>query len=46
LYLSTSGTKKLAFNGIVTGAEFSTAVGDLQAVNISFQMNGTLTASI
>ena len=46
LYLSTTGTKKLAFNGIVTGAEFSTSVGDLQAVNISFQMNGTLTASI
>ncbi len=46
LYLATSGSKKLAFNGIVTGAEFSTTVGDLQVVNISFQMNGTLTASI
>ena len=44
LYLSTSGSKKLAFNGLVTGAEFSTSVGDLQVVNISFQMNGALTA--
>ena len=43
LYLSTSGSKKLAFNGLVTGAEFSTSVGDLQVVNISFQMNGALT---
>ena len=44
LYLSTSGSKKLAFNGLVTGAEFSTSVGDLQVVNISFQMNGALTS--
>jgi len=44
LYLSTTGSKKLAFNGLVTGAEFSTSVGDLQVVNISFQMNGALTA--
>ena len=44
LYLSTSGSNKLAFNVLVTGAEFSTSVGDLQVVNISFQMNGALTA--
>ena len=44
LYLDTSGSKKLAFNGLVTGAEFSTSVGDLQVVNISFQMNGALTS--
>lgn len=44
LYLSTSGSKKLAFNGLITGAEFSTSVGDLQVVNISFQMNGALTS--
>ena len=44
LYLATSGSKKLAFNGLVTGAEFSTSVGDLQVVNISFQMNGALTS--
>ena len=44
LYLSTTGSKKLAFNGLVTGAEFSTSVGDLQVVNISFQMNGALTS--
>ena len=44
LYLDTSGSKKLAFNGIVTGAEFGTTVGDLQAVSVSFQMSGALTA--
>ena len=46
LYSSTACSHKLTFNGIVTGAEFSTTVGDLQVVNSSFQMNGTLTASI
>jgi len=44
LFLDTSGAKKLGFNGIVTGAEFGTTVGDLQVVNISFQMSGALTA--
>jgi len=44
LYLDTSGSKKLAFNGIVTGAEFGTSVGDLQTVSVSFQMSGALTA--
>ena len=44
LYLDTSGSKKLAFNGLVTGAEFGTSVGDLQAVTVSFQMSGALTA--
>ena len=44
LYLDTSGSKKFAFNGIVTGAEFSTGVGDLEAVTVNFQMSGALTA--
>ena len=44
LYLDTSGSKKLAFNGLITGAEFGTSVGDLQTVNVSFQMSGALTA--
>jgi len=44
LYLDTSGNKKLQFKGIVTGAEFGTSVGDLQAVTVNFQMNGALTA--
>ncbi len=44
LYLDTSGSKKLAFNGLVTGAEFGTSVGDLQTVTVNFQMSGALTA--
>ena len=44
LYLDTSGSKKLAFKGLVTGAEFGTSVGDLQTVTVNFQMSGALTA--
>ena len=44
LYLDTSGSKKLAFNGIITGADFGTSVGDLETVTVNFQMSGALTA--
>ena len=44
LYLDTSGSKKLAFNGLVTGADFGTSVGDLETVTVNFQMSGALTA--
>tara|TARA_R100000152_G_C6555563_1_gene28416 strand:- start:86 stop:505 length:420 start_codon:yes stop_codon:yes gene_type:complete len=44
LYLSTTGNKKIEFNGIVTSADFGTTVGDLQSVSIGFQMTGDITA--
>ena len=44
LFLDTSGNKKLAFNGIVTGASLSSTVGDISTVSISFQMSGAPTA--
>ena len=44
LYLNTSGSKKIAFSGLITGTEFGTTVGDLQVINVSFQLNGALTA--
>ena len=43
LYLDTSGSKKMSFNGIVTSADFGAAVGDLQSVSVSFQTNGAIT---
>ena len=46
LYTDTSGTKKLSFTGIVTGADFGTSVGDLETVSISFQTNGAVTAAV
>ena len=44
LFLDTSGNKKLAFNGIVTGASLSSTVGDVSTVSISFQMSGPVDA--
>ena len=44
LFLDTSGNKKIAFNGIVTGASISSTVGDVSTVSISFQMSGPVDA--
>ena len=46
LYTDTSGTKKLSFAGIVTGADFGTSVGDVETVSISFQTNGAITSAV
>ncbi len=46
LYLSTSGSKKLTFSGIVTSAEFNTSIGEMESVSVGFQVNGTVTEAI
>ena len=43
LFLDTSGTKKVSFNGIVTGSSLSSSVGDLSTVSISFVTSGAIT---
>ena len=45
LFLDTSGTKKMTFNGIVTSADFGTAIGDLQSISVSFQTTGAITSA-
>ena len=45
LFLDTSTSKKLTFDGIVTGAEFGTSVGDLVSVTVNFQVNGAITSA-
>ena len=44
LFLDTSGTKKVAFNGIITGTSFSATIGDIETVSVSFTINGALTS--
>ena len=39
LFLDTSGSKKLSFNGIITGTSFSSTVGDISTVSVSFVTN-------
>ena len=45
LFLDTSGSKKVSFSGIVTSAELSASVGDLQTVSVSFQTSGAITSA-
>ena len=46
LFLDTSGSKKVSFNGIITGTTYSSAVGDLNTVSVSFVTNGDITAAL
>ena len=46
LFLDTSGTKKLSFNGIITGTSFSSTVGDISTVSVSFVTNGAITSAL
>ena len=46
LYLDESGDKKLSFAALVTNAEFSATVGEIEVVTISFTANGTITSGI
>ena len=46
LFLDTSGTKKLSFNGIITGTSFSSTVGDISTVSVSFQTTGDITSAV
>ena len=46
LFLSTSGSKKLSFNGTITGTSYSSTVGDLNTVSVNFTTNGTITSAI
>ena len=46
LFLDTGGTKKLSFSGIITGTSFSSTVGDISTVSVSFITTGTITSAI
>ena len=46
LFLDTSGSKKLSFNGIVTSTDFGAAVGDLETITVNFTANGAITSAV
>lgn len=46
LFLDTSGTKKLSFAGIITSAEYSATVGELEVITCNFTVNGAITESL
>jgi len=43
LFLDTNGTKKISFNGIVTGTTLTATTGELETVSVSFQTSGLIT---
>jgi len=46
LFLDTSGTKKITFIGIITSADYSATVGELEVITVNFISSGAITASI
>ena len=46
LFLDTGGTKKLSFSGIITGTSFSSTVGDISTVSVSFITTGAITSAV
>tara|TARA_R100000781_G_scaffold92293_1_gene57202 strand:+ start:23 stop:439 length:417 start_codon:yes stop_codon:yes gene_type:complete len=46
LFSDTGGGKKLSFNGIITGTTFSSTVGDISTVSVSFVTTGAITSAV
>ncbi len=46
LFLDTTGTKKISFDGVITSAEYSATVGEIEVITINFVTNGTITMDI
>jgi len=46
LFLDTAGTKKISFAGLITSADYSATVGELEVITCNFVTSGTITTSI
>ena len=46
LFLDTGGSKKLSFNGIITGTSFASTVGEISTVSVSFITTGDITSAL
>lgn len=46
LFLDTSGTKKISFDGVITSAEYSATVGEIEVITINFVTNGAISLDI
>jgi len=46
LFLDTSTSKKVSFNGIITGTSLSSTVGDISTVSVSFITSGAITNAV
>jgi len=46
LYLDTSGSKSISFDAVVTSAEYTATVGEIEVITINFVTNGTITTTL
>ena len=46
LFLDTTGTKKISFDGVITSAEYSATVGEIEVITMNFVTNGAITLDI
>jgi hypothetical protein len=46
LFLDTNGTKKVSFDGVITSAEYSATVGEIEVITVNFVTNGAITLDI
>jgi|TARA_R100000458_G_scaffold58508_1_gene66686 hypothetical protein len=46
LYTDTSGSKKISFDGVITSADYSATVGEVEVITCNFVTNGTITLDI
>ena len=45
LFLDTDGDKKISFDGVVTSADLSATVGEIEIITVNFVTNGTITTA-
>ena len=46
LFLDTTGTKKISFDGVITSAEYSATVGEIEVIILNFVTNGAISLDI
>ena len=46
LYLDTSGSKKITFDGVITSAAYAASVGEVEVITCNFVSNGAITLTI
>ena len=46
LFLDTAGTKKISFVGLITSADYSATLGELEVITCNFVTSGTITLGI
>ena len=46
LFLDTTGTKKISFDGVITSADYSATVGEIEVITLNFVTNGAISLDI